>query len=442
MKSCDVAIIGGGASGLAAALAVSEANGALKTAVLEAGARVGRKLIATGNGRCNISNRDISEGHYRSRDLDKAMSVLDGFSVGETERLFSSLGVPLRELDGGRLYPYSLQAGTVVDVLRLECERRGVEILPNERVKSVTRGAAAAENAAAHKSDAAGNSDAARNGDAAGNGGAAGEIIIATESGSYFAKSVIVACGGKAAPSLGGSSDGYRLLEALGHSCTPLTPEIVPVKTELEKIRPLKGVKADCTVTFSNKNGTRSETGEVLFTEYGLSGPPVLQLSSILSGAGEAEATLDLLPEYSRSEVFAYIMARRGKVYGDRAENLFLGLLNKRVGLAVVKYCGVGVNDPCSRLDKKQIAALADAVKGFKLKITAACGFDAAQVTRGGVPMREFDADLMSKKCAGVFACGEVLDVTGDCGGFNLQWAWASGTAAGRAAARYAEDKL
>lgn len=406
MKHYDVLVIGGGASGLMAAISAKRERPALSVAVIEGGPRVGKKLLTTGNGRCNLTNAKVELSRYHSGDLSAVGTVLNRLDRDATEAFFLSLGIPMREEESGKRYPYSLQAASVVDALRFACAESGAEILTDRKILRLTEHGAACE--------------AER----------------------YDSYATVVACGGKSAVNTGSDGSGFRLLREAGHSCTELHPAITPVRTQTEPIRAMKGVKITAAVTASAGGETRADFGEVLFTDYGLSGPPILQLSGFIASQGGAALTLDLLPEKSRDWLFKYLMSRKGRVFGDAAENLFLGLLPKRVGMAVIKRCGVGVNDSCAALEKRSIAALTDAVKAFSLAATGVCGYDMAQVTAGGVPLCEFTDDLMSKKRNGLFACGEVLDVYGDCGGFNLQWAWSSGFVAGTAAARYAEGCL
>ncbi len=400
MKHTDCLIVGGGASGLMAAIAAKRTAPAMRVTLLEGGSRVGKKLLTTGNGRCNLTNANVTLSRYRGGDLALAGRVLAGFDRDATEAFFTSLGVPLREEGNqGKLYPHSRQAASVVDVLRFECDRLGVETLVEQKVERLTADG------------------------------------VATAAETYSADRVILACGGKAAPRTGSDGSGYALLRQAGHSVTPVTPAIVPIRTETEPIRVVKGLKTDAVVTAVAGGESRRETGEVLFTEYGLSGPPILQLSSLIAAYGAGQVTLDLLPEKSEDWLMSYLRRRQKAAYGDVAENLFLGLLHKRIGMAVLKRCGIGPNDSAASLKDTALRIVARTAKAFRLTATGVCGWDAAQVTAGGVPLSEFDDTLMSRRRPGLFACGEVLDVTGDCGGFNLQWAWSSGYVAGRSAA-------
>ena len=406
MKKYDLLVIGGGASGMMAAIAAKGEAPTLSVGLLEGGQRVGKKLLTTGNGRCNLTNRNLNISHYYGQDLPSAEAVLSRFDLNATEEFFLSLGIPVREGENGKMYPFSLQAASVVDALRFRCEELGVDILTENKVLSLS------------------------------------EQGVTCENETYCAKAVIVACGGRSASNTGSDGSGFDLLKKVGHTCTDLHPAITPIRTATEKIRSVKGLKVNGRITASANGKTRTEEGEILFTDYGVSGPPVLQLSGFVAENEGVALTIDMMPERDKNWIFKYLMSRKDRVFGDVAENLFLGLLHKRIGMAVIKSCGIGVNDSCSALEKRHIAAITDAVKGFKLDATGVCGYDMAQVTAGGILLREFDFDLMSNKKKGLFACGEVLDVYGDCGGYNLQWAWSSGFVAGVSAARYAGGRV
>ena len=402
----DCLIVGGGASGLTAAICAKRAAPALRVAVFEGGARVGKKLLITGNGRCNLSNADLSLSRYHGSDLTAAGAVLSRLDGAATAAFFTSLGIPFKQDgDEGKLYPASLQAGSVVDTLRFECDRLGVETVLDRRVTALT-----------------------------GRG-------VAFAGGEAAATAVIVACGGRAAPHTGSDGSGYALLQGAGHTLTRLYPAIVPLRTETAPIRPVAKLRIEGVVTATAGGETRREAGEIHFAEYGLSGPPILQLSGFVAAHEGADLHLDLIPDRTEDWVLSWLRQRRPAAYGAAAENLFLGLLPKRFAQMILKACGVSPDDSASALSDGALAAIAHTAKVFALRATGTAPWAEAQVTAGGVPLSEFDADLMSKKRPGLFACGEVLDVTGDCGGFNLQWAWSSGFVAGTAAAAYAGGK-
>ena len=404
MTVYDVCIIGGGASGLIAAISAKRTRPDLKVIVIEKNDRVGKKLINTGNGRCNITNADISADHYYSSD-NAFFDYFDGFSLNDTKDFFESIGVLFKEEEKGKIYPYSLQASSVLDALRYECERLLVDIHCSEKVEKLDK-----------------SND---------------KFQVATNLSSYTSQTVIIAAGGAASDKLGGCRDGYNLLKQYGHTCTPLYPCITAVKTELNLIKALKGIKTDAILTLKVGNSRKSDFGEILFTEYGISGPPVLQLSQMLKGrADNALFSIDFMPEYDFESIVSMIKKRLNSVYEDKLENLFIGMLNKRIGQTIIKSSGFQLSDSASNLSEKEIRAIVSKIKKFQLEVTGVRGFEYAQVTGGGIELNRFNHETMqSNLCKGLFACGEVLDVTGDCGGFNLQWAWTSGYKAGVSAA-------
>ncbi len=405
MKTYDILIVGGGASGLISAITAKNVNRNLNVAIIEKNDRLGKKLINTGNGRCNITNTEITEKHYYSENTD-FFKYFEGFSLGDTEAFFNKLGIVFKTEENGKIYPYSLQASSVLDVLRYECDKLRVDIFCGERVKSIEKN---------------------------------GKFFSAvTDADEYNSLAVIVAAGGAASDKLGGCYDGYDFLKSFGHKSTELYPSITAIKTETDLTKALKGIKTDADITLIIGKQKKTDFGEILFTDYGLSGPPVLQLSQMLMGKGSgAFFEIDFMPEYRYDEVINLIDTRKNNIYGDRLENLFIGMLNKRIGQCVIKQAGMNLSDSVSKLNKKQISLIASKIKKFRLNVTGVRGFEYAQVTGGGIKIDKFDClTMQSLLCKQLYACGEVLDVTGDCGGFNLQWAWTSGYKAGFNAAK------
>ncbi len=398
-----LAIVGGGASGLCAAVRAAESGRFSRVIVLERGPRVGRKLLATGNGRCNLTNRYASPENYRcrtGRHPEFVRPALEAFNVGRVLSFFESLGiVPLEEEDG-KIYPRSLQAASVLDVLRFRAEELGVELCCDQEVTGIRP--------------------------------AAEGFVLLTAQGKLRAERVLLAAGGAASPKLGGTDSGCRLLEELGHSITPLLPSIVQLKTELTTIRPLTGIKVDGIVTLTGGDTPVSQTGEILFTDYGISGPPVMQVSCqatrLLEAGGKPVISLDLASEYTKEELFLLLKARAAARPEVLLENFLVGMFHKRVGQTALKAAGIA---PLSRkagsLAPNELNALVSQLKSWKLPVTGTMGLLNAQVTAGGAELSEFDPNtLESRLIPGLYACGEVLDIDGDCGGYNLQWAWSS----------------
>ena len=397
----DTIIIGGGAAGMAAAIAAAEAGG--RVTLIERQSRVGRKLLATGNGRCNLSNRAAGDGtHYHGEQPGFSRAALARYGVEDTLAWFRALGLITVEEPDGKLYPYSNMAGSVLDVLRFALERPGITVRCGERVTALRR--------------------------------ERGGFAVETETDRLRAGRVILAAGGCAGAKLGGVTDGYQLAAALGHSRTALHPALVQIKTDPTYPRALKGVKADAAVHLLRGRECLAETrGEILFTEYGVSGPAIFELSRAAATGGEGlRLSLDLLSGWTEAETAAWLRARRRAGLSETAQ-LLTGTLHTRLGQTVCRAAGF-TNQPPETLTDGDLDRIARSLRGFSLPVTGVCGFDQAQVTAGGLRTAEFDAEtLESRLVPGLFAVGEVLDVDGDCGGFNLQWAWSSGRAAGGA---------
>ena len=394
-----IGVIGGGASGMAAALAASQ-NPDVQVVLLERQARVGRKLGATGNGRCNLTNLHAGSRGYHGEENFFSRNALDRFPPEETLSWFRDLGLLTVAEDSGRVYPYSDQANSVVDVLRFALEKPNITLELGFEVEKVKR-----------------EGDRFR--------------IDGTE-GSIQADRLIIACGGLAGTKLGGTMSGYKLLRSLGHSCTKLWPALVQLKSSWSGVAGLKGVRANCHASVWQDDRLHSEsTGELQFTEYGLSGPVIFELSrDVCQGKGDWHCTLDFLPEVSGEELAEHLRRRRGTNLA--ASELLTGILHNRLGRVLVQAAGISAHCPIRQLEEEELAEVVRVVKGFDVALTEPMGMDSAQVTAGGIRTAEFDPETMeSRLVPGLYACGEVLDVDGDCGGYNLQWAWSSGRLAG-----------
>ena len=395
-----IGIIGGGASGMAAALAAAE-NLDAQVVLLERQARVGRKLQATGNGRCNLTNLHAGEGGYHGEDASFANIALSGFGPEATLVWFQSLGLFTVAEESGRVYPYSDQANSVVDVLRFALEQDNIEIrlgFEAEKVRKMAEG-----------------------------------FRVEGKEGLLECDKLIIACGGLAGTKLGGTMSGYKLLRSLGHKCTKLRPALVQLKSSWGGVSGLKGVRANCRARIlHNGDLHRESTGELQFTEYGLSGPVIFEVSrDACQGGGDWVCRLDFLPHLQEAVLLEELLRRKQRDLP--ASELLTGILHNRLGRVLTQCAGINMNRYASEIsdyDLKQLAAL---VKSFDMELTEPMGMDSAQVTAGGIVTGEFDEKTMeSRKVPGLYACGEVLDIDGDCGGYNLQWAWSSGRLAGR----------
>ncbi len=397
----DVLIIGAGASGLAAAVRLKQSRNELSVAVLEQLPRVGKKLITTGNGRCNITNKHIDISRYHGEEVSFAKYALEQYPNTAAEQFFSRLGVVFTFDELGRGYPYSLQAASVVDALRFSAEELGVEILCDTAAL-----------------------DYRKSGD---------KYTVFCDGASFKAKNLIIAAGLYSGGDKLGSSGGLlRLMKQKGYKTVKTTPAIVQLKCDPQLVRSLKGIKVNANVILRDKTKVlRAEFGEVLFCDYGLSGPPILQLSRSVERTGSAlTAELDLMPEYSEGEISEMLKERVKNLRNRGLDEFFTGMLNKRVGQYIIKKAGLALSDSATALKGRE-HQLAKIIKSLCFPITGTTGFINSQVTAGGLSTCEFDCKtMMSKKENGVFAIGEILDIDGDCGGFNLQWAWSSAFAA------------
>ncbi len=409
----DIAVIGGGAAGLLAAVFAKQKNEKLNIIILESLSRVGKKLITTGNGRCNITNKNASVSDYHSLSSDVLNTVFDKYFIKETVEFFKKIGIEIIFEDDGRAYPFSYQASSVVDALRFACEEKGVEIMCDFKVVDFTY----------------------RN----------SYYELITDNDRVLAKSVIAATGlFSGGNSVGSDGSFYNVLKTKRYKTVKTTPSIVQIKTDTAVTKQLKGIKITAKASLINNGQViRSEIGEVLFTDYGLSGPPILQISRAVSrNDGEFKVVLDLMSAFSENKVVEMLDLRRKNLKTRTAENFLTGLLNKRIGQVVLKSCGVAFLKKSCEITDKEIKSIAKTIKNFIFNVTGTTGFNNSQVTAGGISLSEFEySTLESKKHRGFFAAGELLDVDGDCGGFNLQWAWSSAMLAADSAVRFVGGK-
>ena len=397
-----ILIIGAGASGMMAALTAAENHH--HVILLERQARVGRKLLATGNGRCNLTNIHADLSHYHGEEADFAAHALQVFSAQDALDWFHANGLLTVTEPSGRVYPLSNSANSVLDVLRFAiAERENIDLRTGVCVTALRR---------------------------TGSG-----FSAQTKGGTIRADKVIVACGGMAGGKLGGVQDGYTLLASLGHTRTALHPALVQLTTDPTYPRALKGVRADARLTLRTKRTVLAQReGEVQFTEKGVSGPAAFDLARAVSTGGEGLTLVcDLLRGYAPQEVLALLQQRQNTAPHLTAEDLLTGALHNRLGKTIIRYVNLKADTPVPALTRDELRQIARACKGFTLPVRGTEGFAGAQVTAGGIRCAEFDPRTMqSRLVPGLYACGEVLDIDGDCGGFNLQWAWSSGRIAGR----------
>ena len=396
-KEYNVCIVGGGASGLAAAVFIKQNNKNISVAILERLARVGKKLITTGNGRCNITNADEALSHYHGERPAFAEYALKTFDNAALERFFSSIGVPFWYDETGRAYPASLQASSVVDALRFAAAALGVDVYTDCNVLSLETGK---------------------------------KQVLKTDSGEFAADNVIVATGlYSGGARLGCDGVGLKLLKSVGARVIKTTPAIVQIKTENSVTRQLKGIKVNAAAAlYIGGKIIKKDEGEVLFCDYGLSGPPILNIArEVERQSGEKAISLDLMPHKSAVEVVLLLKSLKTALYYASLEEYLSGALNKRVGQAVLKAAMLKLSNPVSSLTEGDINRVAGVIKDFRFKALLTTGFDNSQVTAGGLDTADFDEKtMMFKAKQGVYATGEILDIDGDCGGYNLHFAFSS----------------
>ncbi len=395
MKKFETVIVGGGFSGLIAALVLSEKLGGERVAVVERNDRVGKKLLATGNGRGNLTNVEVSNENYHSESGADVSNALKKYGNKSIIEFFGSLGAPCVE-EGGKVYPKSLQASSVLDLIRLKAAYLKTEIITNFKCEKIEKT----------------------------NDG----FLVYSEGEVLKSNSVVFACGGKSGKQYGTDGTAFEILRKLGHSTTRLSPQIVQLKTETGLIKGLKGVKEKVEATaMDGERRIKSFCGDVLFTEYGVSGNAVFYLSSYLSELNDPRLSLSFWSDDERS-AFEFLSRKARALPFIGIDDILTGVVNKQIGRAIARSVGA------TSLDDKTLLSLARALKDFRLKVVGSLGFDYSQVTRGGIPFFETTENFESKKAKGLFIIGEALDVDGDCGGYNLQWAYTS--------ARVAADEI
>ena len=399
-----IGIIGAGASGMAAALAAAE-NPNATVILLERQARVGRKLQATGNGRCNLSNINADRGGYNGENPEFVKSAIASFDPQTTLDWFADLGLYTVTEESGKVYPYSDQANSVVDVLRLNLNKPNITLklgFDVEKVQKTEKG-----------------------------------FVITGNEETITCDKLIIACGGLAGSKLGGTMSGYKLLAKLGHKSTRLRPSLVQIKADWSGCAALKGVRANCHIQIL-KDGKlfNQSSGELQLTELGISGPVVFEISrDVCYGPGKWTARINFLPDWTGEKLSAELQKRRNTDLP--MEELLTGILHNRLGRVLTKTAGIRGKNFTKELSNAEVEAVCEAVKNLEIPLTEPLGMDSAQVTAGGVLTDQFDENTMeSRLIPGLYACGEVLDIDGDCGGYNLQWAWSSGRCAGLSAGK------
>lgn len=386
-NTCDVAIIGGGA----AALMIAAKLCGRRAVLFEKNGRVGKKLLATGNGKCNLSAVDVAPEKYNNPEFVRGF--LGRYGAEDAVCDFARFGLFTKQMEG-RIYPYSECASSVLDALRAAAVANGAEFLCDREVVGLAR-----------EKD-----------------GFTLRVEVKTEDGKqteeYRARNVVLAGGSRATF----GTDSTSLFKALGHKAKPFVPSLCPLKTDRESVKGLSGIRVKCALTLAG----RTEKGEVLFKDFGLSGIATFNLSAFVA-RGEAkvgdEIAIDFMPEYSEHEVAEIFR----KMNAENTEKLLKGFFHSMVSQRIAERAG------CKAGEKPDVERLARIVKNYKTVLKGLVDESFAQVMSGGLDTDEFDGDLQSRLCKGAYAAGEILDIDGLCGGYNLQWAWTSAAVVARA---------
>ena len=402
----EIAVIGGGASGLMAAITAKKSG--KEVIILERKDRILKKVLITGNGRCNITNVNANISNYFGKNISSVENILNRFTPQDTMDFFNELGIVCNEENRGKVYPLSGQASSVVDALRFEAEKLGIKIETEFYVRKIEKDGFKFR-------------------------------IYSEDKKKIEAGRVILAAGGQSYPELGSNGSGFELAKELGHSVTKLSPSIVQLKTEKNQVKGLQGIKTDVAVTaYGDNKKICTYDGELLFTDYGISGNVVFNISFVMPLYKNVEFEIDFMEKFDYNELYEMLKERKRILSHLTMENYFNGMINKKLGQFLSKVSGIEkLSKPVKDLNDSDIRELCTVLKKYRVKILETTGFKNAQVTAGGVSLDEVNTEtLESKIVKGLYFSGEVLDVYGECGGFNLQWAWASGYIAGENAAK------
>jgi len=400
----NIGIIGAGASGVVLAILLAEKG--YRVTLIERKDRILKKLLVTGNGTCNYTNIKATYSNYFSIDKKISEDIFKEFSYKDVLEFFRSIGIEPSIEDSGKVYPNSYQASSVVDALRFKLESfDSIDVILNEDVEKIRK-----------KNN---------------------KFNLKTNNSEYIFDKVILATGGNSYKELGSNGSGYLLASKMGHTCTEIYPILVQLKSEKEYIKGLEGVKLPVILkAFVNGNKIREDKNELLFTPYGISGPTVFNLSYLtaLYDFENVDFYVDFLPNIDKKELKKNIFDRIYRLGYLNSEYLLNGLVNKKLGLFLLKKSGLEKLDiKVSEIDKSIINRLVDNLKNYHIKVYDTMGFSNAQVTAGGIKLSEVNnRTLESNIVKGFYIIGEVLDVFGDCGGYNLTWCFMSSFAVAR----------
>ena len=406
MKQLKIAVIGGGASGMMAAISAGKEGASVN--VFEASKRIGNKILMTGNGKCNFSNLMVDDTCYYSKDREFVRKIMGQFSPNATQSFFEEAGMLVKNKNG-YLYPQGEQASIVLDILRLKLKEYGICVYTECRISKIQN-----QNNCF--------------------------VIEADNEKQHVFDRVIIATGGRSYPKTGSDGNGYKLAKKLGHSIMPTVPALVQLCGADNFYNIVAGVRSEGSVTlYIDNEMVRKERGEIQFTDYGISGIPVFQISRIAAyGLFEKKPVVirvDVLPEYEKDKIKEFVKNRVLLHKNNTLEEFMCGFANKKLCLLAMKLMNKKSDSKICTMSEEELLQIVLKLKNIEFHITDTKGYETAQVTAGGVNVAELNNDLSSKVVKGLYFTGEIIDVDGICGGYNLQWAFATGHIAGCAAA-------
>lgn len=398
-----ILVIGGGASGMMAAITAAEKK--CDVTIYEKSDRIGKKILVTGNGKCNLANRNLALDCYFTSQPNQLKTYFDEFDFEDTILFFKECGLLLKDKNG-YIYPACEQASMVLDVLRNRLRQLHVVIKTQVNVEQIVE----RENKG---------------------------ISVLTNLGNEFFDSVIIACGSYAGVKDIKSVTGYELARKLGHHIMPLYPALVQIVCEETYFKALSGVRVDANLTLQENDTILAiERGELQLTDYGISGIPVFQFSRMIAQNLDKKKTLkvaiDFLPEYEKEEWMIFVSNRLLSYQGEEVETFFTGLLHKKINALLMKLFSLKPQDKIGTQNDEKLKKACEYIKEFIVTPVATKSFESAQTCAGGIDLLELDETLQSKIHPDIYFCGEMVDVDGKCGGYNLQWAWTSGYIAGK----------
>lgn len=407
-----VVVIGAGASGLVAAIMAARAGA--EVILLEHKDRVGKKILMTGNGKCNLTNMSNIQGKYYGDNLQDIYHILERFTAADTINFFKSLGLYTKEKKDGGVYPVSEQASSVLDVLRTECEHLKIKVMTSCEIYYIQNGINSGE--------------------------------VNTNCGKIHYNSLIISTGGCAAPVSGSDGSGYSLVKKMGHTVIEPLPALVQLRCEGKFFKAIAGVRSQAALTLMiNNKISATEKGELQLTDYGISGIPVFQFSRLVSKAlyknKKCEVIIDFATYLPLNDIEQVVCQTKEKMTYKTVEEWLGGMVHKKIAVLICKMQNISPQTKVSEVSAKLLIQCLYTLKNFKVLVKETNPFENAQVCCGGVPLSEIDENMQSKKCSNVYLTGELLDCDGICGGYNLQWAWATGAIAGTQAAKQHKQK-